>query len=61
LTPRYGRGKLRRPGGPATLADEVRRWVKGGPAAAGLDRANWAYAELADHLYKATGVIARLE
>jgi transposase len=27
-----------------------------GPARQGLDRANWTYAELADHLLKARGV-----
>src|SRR5215470_16025308 len=43
---------------PAALADEVRRWVIDGPAACGLDRANWTHAELADHLYKAHGIRA---
>src|SRR5690349_4392996 len=37
---------------PAGLADEVRRWVTEGPAARGLDRANWTHAEIADHLRK---------
>jgi transposase len=41
---------------PASLADEVRRWVIDGPAKQGLDRANWTHEELADHLLKATGV-----
>lgn len=41
---------------PATLADEVRRWVIGGPAAQGLDRANWTHEELADHLFKTHGI-----
>lgn len=41
---------------PATLADEVKRWVIEGPAKQGLDRANWTHEELADHLYKAKGV-----
>jgi|SRR5262245_4094966 len=41
---------------PASLADEIKRWVIQGPAKQGLDRANWTYEELADHLYKAHGV-----
>ena len=41
---------------PAALADEIRRWVISGPAACGLDRANWTHAELADHLFKTHGV-----
>lgn len=41
---------------PAELADEVRRWVIGGPAEQGLDRANWTHEELADHLLKAKGI-----
>jgi transposase len=41
---------------PASLADEVKRWVIEGPAKQGLDRANWTYEELADHLLKAEGV-----
>jgi len=41
---------------PADLAGEVRRWVIEGPAAQGLDRANWTHAELADHLLKAEGI-----
>lgn len=43
---------------PADLADEVRRWVIGGPAACGLDRANWTQEELAGHLYRAHGIRA---
>jgi transposase len=43
---------------PAELADEVTRWVAEGPAKQGLDRANWTYAELADHLLKAKGIRA---
>jgi transposase len=38
------------------LAPVLRQWVTDGPAKHGLDRANWTYAELADHLLKATGV-----
>jgi transposase len=41
---------------PAELADEVKRWVIDGPAKQGLDRANWAHAELADHLLKTHGI-----
>jgi transposase len=38
------------------LALVLRRWVIDGPAKHGLDRANWTYAELADHLYRTRGV-----
>jgi transposase len=41
---------------PASLADEVRRWVIEGPAKQGLDRANWTHEELADHLLKTQGL-----
>jgi transposase len=41
---------------PAEMAGEIRRWVIDGPAAQGLDRANWTYEELADHLDKARGI-----
>jgi len=40
----------------ADLAPVLQQWVIGGPARQGLDRANWTYAELADHLYKARGI-----
>jgi transposase len=54
LRPRKAPGK---PGKiPAELADEVKRWVIEGPAAQGLDRANWTHEELADHLLKAKGI-----
>ena len=43
---------------PAHLADEVRRWVIDGPAACGLDRANWTHEGLADHLLKTKGIRA---
>lgn len=56
LRPRKAPG--RPPTIPAELAEEVRRWVIEGPAAQGLDRANWTHAELADHLLKARGVAA---
>ena len=41
---------------PSELADEIKRWVIDGPAKQGLDRANWTYEELADHLRKAKGI-----
>ena len=56
LRPRKAKGAA--PKVPDRLAGEVKRWVIGGPAACGLDRANWTYAELADHLFKAHGVAA---
>jgi transposase len=40
----------------ADLAPLLQQWVKDGPVQQGLDRANWTYAELADHLYKAKGI-----
>ena len=56
LVPRKARG--RDPAIPAHLAGEIRRWVIEGPAAQGLDRANWTHAELADHLRKTHGITA---
>ncbi len=56
LTPRKAKGAPARV--PADLGDEVKRWVAEGPAKQGLDRANWTYAELADHLFKAKGIRA---
>lgn len=54
LRPRKAKG---RPGKiPPALARELRRWVIDGPAAQGLDRANWTHAELADHLLKTKGI-----
>ena len=44
---------------PESLADEVRRWVVGGPAVCGLDRANWTYEELTAQLRRRHGVRAR--
>jgi transposase len=41
---------------PASLTDEMRRWVIEGPAKQGLDRANWTHEELADHLRKTKGI-----
>jgi transposase len=43
----------------ADLAPLLRRWVIGGPLARGLDRANWTYAELADHLFQTRGIRVR--
>jgi transposase len=40
------------------MAGEIRRWVIEGPAEQGLDRANWTYAELAEHLYRTHGIRA---
>jgi transposase len=41
------------------LAPVLQQWVIDGPLAQGLDRANWTYAELADHLYKTKGIRVR--
>ena len=54
LAPRKAPGAA--PKIPAALADELRRWVIEGPAAQGLDRANWTHEELAGHLYRAHGI-----
>src|SRR5262245_15176229 len=54
LAPRKAKGK--RPGIPAAMADEIKRWVIEGPAKQGLDRANWTQEELADHLIKTRGI-----
>jgi len=54
LKPRKAPGKVA--GIPPELADEVKRWVIDGPAAHGLDRANWTHEELADHLHKTHGI-----
>jgi transposase len=43
---------------PPDMAEEVRRWVIEGPAAQGLDRANWTHAELAEHLFRTHGIRA---
>jgi transposase len=55
---RPGKAKGAAPKVPAELADEIKTWVVQGPAKQGLDRANWTYAELADHLFKTKGVQA---
>jgi transposase len=54
LAPRKAPGAT--PKIPADLADEIRRWVREGPAPQGLDRANWTHEELAEHLYRTHGV-----
>lgn len=54
LLPRKAKGKAASI--PASMADEIRRWVIAGPAACGLDRANWTHEELADHLLKTHGI-----
>jgi transposase len=56
LRPRKARGHD--PAIPAYLAAGIRRRVIEGPAAQGLDRANWTHAELADHLFKTHGIPA---
>ena len=57
LAPRKAPGAV--PRVPEALAGEVRRWVIEGPAACGLDRANWTYEELAARLRRLHGVKAR--
>jgi transposase len=54
LRPRKARGNTAKI--PDHLADEIRRWVIGGPAEQGLDRADWTYEDLADHLLKTHGI-----
>ena len=54
LLPKQAKGKAANI--PDALADQVRRWVIDGPAACGLDRANWTHEELADHLLKTHGI-----
>jgi transposase len=56
LRPRKAPGRA--PKIPDRLGPEMRRWVLDGPAAVGLDRANWTHAELADQLRKAHGISA---
>ena len=54
LRPRKAKGA--KPKLTPDLAPVLRQWVIDGPARHGLDRANWTYAELADHLLKTRGV-----
>lgn len=48
------------PGRPAKLpdseAERIKQWVIGGPLACGRLRANWTYAELAQHIAKELGI-----
>lgn len=57
LQPRKAKGAT--PTRTADLAPLLRQGVLAGPAACGLDRANWTYAELADHLLKTQGIQSR--
>lgn len=41
---------------PEALAPVIVEWVKGGPQGCALNRANWTYAELAQHLYRTHGI-----
>ena len=41
------------------LAPVLRWWVIERPVGMGLDRANWAHEELADHPRKITGILIR--
>ena len=54
LAPRKAPGA--KPHIPPALGAEVRRWVIEGPAAQGLDRANWTHEGLATHLGRVHGV-----
>lgn len=54
LQPRKAKGA--KPKLTADLVPVIRQWVIEGPAEHGLDRANWTYPELADHLYKTRGI-----
>jgi transposase len=54
LLPKKAKGKPAKI--PGHLAEEIRGWVIAGPAACGLDRANWTHEELADHLHKTHGI-----
>lgn len=58
-----GLGPRQAPGAVPKLTDDLapvlREWVIAGPAACGLDRANWTYAELADHLFRERGIRVR--
>jgi transposase len=54
LQPRHAPGA--KPKLTAELAPVLQQWVIDGPVKQGLDRANWTYAELADHLFKTKGI-----
>lgn len=57
LRPRKARGAT--PRLTEALAPTLRQWVIDGPAKQGLDRANWTYEELAEHLSRAQGIRVR--
>src|SRR5918997_760352 len=44
---------------PEARAETILAWVRDGPQGCGLERANWTYAELAAHLYRAHGIEVR--
>ena len=48
------------PGQPRKISPEnaelIRSWVEKGPAKCGLDRANWTFEELAQHLWRTKGI-----
>ncbi|WAM27030.1 helix-turn-helix domain-containing protein [Myxococcus sp. NMCA1] len=44
---------------PEALAPLILDWVRKGPRACGLKRANWTHAALADFLYQRTGIRVR--
>lgn len=44
---------------PAALAPTVVEWIKQGPSSCGLNRANWTYGELADHLKKKERIVVK--
>jgi transposase len=54
LRPRKAKGAV--PKLTEDLAPTLRQWVIDGPAGQGLDRANWTYEELAEHLFRAKGI-----
>ena len=57
LRPRKAKGAV--PRLTEDLAPTLRQWVIDGPAGQGLDRANWTYEELAEHLFRAKGIRVR--
>jgi transposase len=57
LVPRKAKGAT--PKLTAELAPVLRQWVIEGPAKQGLDRANWTFEELADHLLKTKGILVK--
>lgn len=49
-------GTGRPPKIPEAFAEEILEWVRVGPSGCGLDRANWTYEELAEHLFRTHGL-----